>query len=584
MHRRDISLPFCKGLKLFCLGSLIWALVTPAYAAITLTNRIIGIKGIPLQNAQTILALKKSSSTNLTSSDIQELYAEAPNDISTALKPYGYFKAEVSGKLTQIKKDAWVATYTVKPGPLLRLTNVDIKITGDGAATKEFQNFLATFPLHTNDILDTTKYSQAKQNLYDLALRHGYIIGAITKSEIRINLTEYKAAITLYFNTGPHYYFGNVIFSKSRYSAKFLTKFLTFKPGEYYASDKIHTSQANLIGSNLFQNISIEPQFKETKNLQVPILVNVIPRKSLQYNFGLGYGTDTSFRASLGIEAYNISPDGQHMNALVKASLNKNVDMEAHYIIPGINPMTDQFDISVASEYQEPPYGNSILLKGGPGYTTNIFGWRQTVRVDLHSEHWTFKDQPRNSNTMFVPSVTWLKRKADDPVRPTQGYNFNFLLQGAVQNYGANFNFILGQANGKIMYQIPRGPILVLSGTAGYISTNNDNNLPLSFWFSAGGANSVRGYNYQDIGPGKELAEATVELRQKLFNDFYAAVFYDAGNAANSAFKDPFQRQSAGLGVVYLSQIGAFRLSYANATDGLIHSNGKIQFSMGPDL
>jgi len=297
-----------------------------------------------------------------------------------------------------------------------------------------------------------------------------------------------------------------------------------------------------------------------------------------------------------GFELYNFALNGQHINGMVKASSNGLKDMkgdlEAHYVIPGKNPITDQYDLGVGSKIKDLDYGRSTLIKSGFGYMTSVFDWQQIARLDILHEWWNFSDQPRDQSTMLLPNIMWLKKKTNDPINPTSGYRVNLLAQGASKYLASdNIDFLQTNLDAKLMYPIAKGPILILRGNIGYtlVSDQNLNRLPLSYWFATGGSTTIRGYGYEKIGPGKELAVINIEFQQKLFTDqLYGSLFYDIGNAANDIFthnsNNPFYKhQSIGLGFNYLSPVGAIRLTYAKALDQP-GAPGMIQFSIGPDL
>jgi translocation and assembly module TamA len=110
----------------------------------------------------------------------------------------------------------------------------------------------------------------------------------------------------------------------------------------------------------------------------------------------------------------------------------------------------------------------------------------------------------------------------------------------------------------------------------------------------AGGSQSVRGYDYETLGPvdslgaqvgGQALLAGSLEMDVLFIHAlgrWGLAVFADAGNAAGSFDSFHFET-SAGAGLRWASPIGMVRLDFAwpLSQPDLPY---RIHFSMGPDL
>ncbi len=115
--------------------------------------------------------------------------------------------------------------------------------------------------------------------------------------------------------------------------------------------------------------------------------------------------------------------------------------------------------------------------------------------------------------------------------------------------------------------------ILALRGTLGSLLNASAEAVPRSQRFYAGGGGSVRGYDFQSIGPrdsrnrrsgGASLLEGSVELRQRFGQQFGAVAFLDAGAVGTSAgAPTDALRVGAGLGFRYYTPIGPIRADIA---------------------
>lgn len=555
-------------------------LVVTSEASPILKFKFMGLSSELQSNVIARLQLKQNEIISYSDAEINNFYNQSPSEIAKALEPYGYFKAKVSAPRITHNKNKWEGAYNVVLGPAVQIVAIDLQILGPGATNSAFMKKLADFPLKKGEVFQADKYNAAKQFLFDLAATNGYVAAYLAHKEVQIDLENNIAKIRLDFATGPQYYFGETTFVAPYFSQKFLRRFLPYKQNEVYSSTKISQLHEALTNSNFFQEITVNPKIGKNNLYQVPVEVTVVPRKARQYNFGVGYGTDTGARASVGLELRHLTPEGQHFKSLLQVSQVQN-DLELHYLIPGAHPTTDLYDFNAAGETLSLKNGKSLAGQIGAGYITVLKGWNQTVKLSLHHEHYQLTDQPYQSSTLLIPSINWLHNRSDDPISPNKGHSINITVQGASKYLIASTNFLQVQGNIKYLNTIFWQMQVVLRAAFGYTEINDINNLPLSLQFYTGGAQSVRGFGYNSIGPGRNLAVGSVELRRRVYGDWYLAAFADAGNATNNVLAKP--NESVGGGIVWRTGIGVLELTYAKAIT-LPGTPGRIQFVMGPEL
>lgn len=516
----------------------------------------------------------------LTADKVALFYHTAPKAIDEFLQAQGYFKAQVKTQLTHTG-DKWNATYQINCGPLLRITQLDLKVSGskDNAA---LQQVLRSFPLKVGDVFRVETYSAAKQFLFNCAPQFGYLAAILVKKQVAIDLEKYTAHIVLEFDFGPRYKFGAINFSPTPFSQSFLQRFLSFRPGEWYSSGKVKNLQEAFNNSNFFAEVTVTPDVTHsTKNKEVPISANLTPRKARQYNFGVGFGTDTGVRGLLGLELRHITANGQSFKGFAKLSEVQS-SFETHYLIPGKNPINEQYDLSAALETQNQNYGQSNTLKVAGGYITTWRNWQETFKFSFIKENYNLTNQPIYHANLLVPSINILRSTTDNPVNPSQGYSLNFSAQGASKTLLSTTEFLQAQGNIKYLASLLSSDnLLVVRGTIGVTAINDLDKLPLSFQYFAGGTQSVRGYNYKSLGPGRHLVVGSVELRRKIFGDWYGTIFIDAGNASERFF--PELKKGAGIGVLCNSPIGPVQISWAKALD-LPGTPSRVQFNIGPEF
>jgi translocation and assembly module TamA len=169
---------------------------------------------------------------------------------------------------------------------------------------------------------------------------------------------------------------------------------------------------------------------------------------------------------------------------------------------------------------------------------------------------------------------------------------------------GSDVSYEQLYARAKYIHSLTYGRLLV-RGEIGLTEVNGVKDLPKSVRYFAGGGNSVRGYDYESLGPteqvkdatentlkdadgndvievvgGKNLLVSSIEYDYQFRPSWAAAVFFDVGNAANDYNFD--LKRGAGIGLRWISPIGPVRIDVARGLDDKKAWN--LHISMGPDL
>ena len=179
---------------------------------------------------------------------------------------------------------------------------------------------------------------------------------------------------------------------------------------------------------------------------------------------------------------------------------------------------------------------------------------------------------------------------SDDPLDPKRGWRVSADLQPAYALGDENLWFARAQAQGSIYLPLDSGGRTVVAGRLrmGAILNGRVPEVPPAYRFYSGGGGSVRGYEYQGIGPrlpgsdrplgGVSLVETSVELRRELFGNWGAAVFIDGGSVGTEAIPDfSIVRFAAGAGVRYKLPFGPIRADIAIPLD---RSNDQAAFQV----
>jgi translocation and assembly module TamA len=199
-------------------------------------------------------------------------------------------------------------------------------------------------------------------------------------------------------------------------------------------------------------------------------------------------------------------------------------------------------------------------VEGEFGQTTDILGRQKYGLIGLPiSASWDTTDNDLNPREGFRVSGSLTPYLGFGDVAPALGVG-KFQVS-AYQSLDADRRYILA---GKI------GLGSIIGGSIAEIPGNRR--------FFAGGGGSVRGFEYQSLGPrnaagqligGRSMFEASLELRIRVTETIGIVPFIDAGTAFASSLPnfDSKLRFGAGLGLRYHTPIGPIRLDVASPLD-----------------
>jgi translocation and assembly module TamA len=522
-------------------------------------DQISGISGELLNNVR--ISLNKNQSIN------------PETTIQSALEPFGYFHPKIETRF--IKTDRGKITlYQINPGPPTRITQLKLDYSGSDATVF---NVIQHFQIRIGQAFSSQTYEDAKQNVLEELHALGYLTAHWQQHQVVIDRRNNTARINLQLESGTRFHFGPIIWQQTIFNSKFLQRYLPFKSTDFYSAQALTKLQTDLINSQYFKNVTIDSF--SLKDRDVPVRVNLIEKPPQQYTAGLGYSTDVGARINLGWNVRYLNAWGHRLSLQTQLS-HVQSSAQLTYNIPGNHPAHDQYYINAALSKQQLSQVNSVTTSIGVSSTKRDAANQYNLFLNYQNEFYQYLNQPTQKAHVLLPGINWARNQFDDLLFPKNGYAFSIKIQGAAQPFLSSTSFLQGEFKNKYILSTQQQR-LILSGDFGATSIKNLQALPASLLFYAGGNQSVRGYGYQTLGPGRYLFTTQAELQQHLIDKFYGAAFFDAGDAAVTL---PFHlKKSVGIGLVWISPLGEMELSLAKALN-LPGQPLRIGFSMGTDL
>lgn len=582
--------PLCTGA---CLAALLLPASTPAPAQEPpderLTVTITGIEDTLLANVRALTRIVSAAREGrVRRSHIYRLHDRAPEEIRTALQPFGFYHPTIDASL-EVEGSPWEARYAVDPGPPTLIGRLDVRVTGGAEQDSAFQGALARLPLAEGDTLRHPEYERTRTSLELLAADRGYLDAAWDSTIVRVDLEHRSADVVLHLSTGPRFRFGEVSVDLQWVDTDILEPHITFQPGEPYESVRLREMQSSLAGTTYFANVEIVPRRDlADDDLRVPIEVRASARKTQRWEVGVGYGTDTGPRIRLATEFRRLNRRGHYADADARLSTTEQ-SLTARYNVPVGLPNPSLWTLT--GRYGHVEWVTSSTVQGLAGLSfAHLRGQvREVLSVRYQRDDYKVAADTAVSH-LTQPVASWTFSRADNRLYATRGIGGVLELRGAVEGVGSSASFFRAWTSVKSIRALSERARVTVKVDAGWLGTDQFRGLPPAIRFFAGGDRSIRGYDYQSLGPkdengavtgGNSLLVGTLELEYRFREKWAGAVFVDAGNALRDFTGDV--ATGTGFGVRWISPVGLVRvdLGFGLQKEG---NPTRLHLSIGPDF
>jgi translocation and assembly module TamA len=519
---------------------------------------------------------------------VEQLYRGAPQRIGEALQAFGYYEPGIDRELS-FADECWHARFAITAGEPVRIRTLDLAITGEAESDPDFQTALAAAGFATGSTLDHGAYEGLKRRWSDLARERGYADAQFTANRIDVYPAEHVADITLRFDSGPRYTFGRTDLTQDVLTDRLAESYLTFSEGAPYDARQLTEAYAALADSGFFRTIDVRPLPADSVTRTIPIAVTLTSAARMQTSYGVGFSTDTGPRFRFGRNNTRFNERGHQFG--VNAQLSPVVsEVTANYRLPLQDSRSEWLNFDAGVEREDTDTAESKRFELGARRVHERRGdWTRTEILSLRVEDFAVADQASRAR-LLMPGVDWTRIRADNEIRPRLGSKLSLEVRGAHDTLVSDTTFVQTIAQGKWIWSLPRGQRILVRGEVGATAEREFAELPASVRFFAGGDNSVRGYDFEALGPvdengqvvgGSSLATGSFEFEQPLRDRWSLAFFVDAGNAFEGSDLDA--KRGVGIGGRWQSPLGPIRVDLAHPLDDDTTSV-RLHISLGPDL
>jgi translocation and assembly module TamA len=519
---------------------------------------------------------------------IERLFRNADEELRGALEALGYYDFSLDKSLSFADPECWSATFNVELGAPVILDDVRLALTGEVQSYPDIVERIDGRRPEIGSVLNHGVYEAFKRAMLTELSNRGFLDAELTHSTAIVSADLATAVIDIEAESGTRYRFGELTFTEGILDTDILGSFATFSAGEYYDSDAIASLHKQLRGSGFFASVTIGAE-PAAGSLDVPVDVTLYPAKRHQFRGGAGYSTDYGPRLSMGYANRRLNSAGHRIDAELLVS---PVDSEVTttYRWPHVGSPLSWFEVYAGYQQRRTDTSESDKTTVGARWVRNrTERWLETPYIDLTYEDSLVAGQ-RDQSTLLIPGIKWEAAVGRALGRIESGWRASVDLRGSYKALASDATFGQVTTAAKYVHAMGEQYRLILRGELGTTFGDDVRDLPATVRFFTGGDTSVRGYDYESIGPlndegevigGSNLTTLSLEIERMVAESWAVAVFADSGSAFSDSDID--FKTGVGFGVRWFSPLGPIRLDMAHPLDD-DETNVRFHLTLGPDL
>jgi translocation and assembly module TamA len=386
---------------------------------------------------------------------------------------------------------------------------------------------------------------------------------------------------------------------------------LLLHSGEIYKPSAIEAARHDLLGMNVFSQVSVQVGSKADESGDVPITFKLRERLRHSINLAAAYSSDLGGSGGVTWTDRNVFGNAEQLS--VTANLTNlggsdttgtGYDTGVKYVIPDFLHRDQSLQFAVSAIKQQLQAYDQTAQTASVTLSRKLSSvW--TVSAGLSATDETILqvinviEKPPGSGVLVPESAKFdytliavpFKVVYDSTNLPTaledprHGFRGSLTLTPTLAIGHPNATFLITTLSIATYFDLnnllpiaPGRSVLAARALAGVAEGAGELSLPPDQRFYAGGTSTIRGYGYQLVGPmfpntdnptgGTAITTGGLEFRQRLYANWGFVAFVDAGQVSASLKPLPDDiRVGAGAGVRYYTPIGPIRFDLAVPVD-----------------
>lgn len=483
-------------------------------------------------------------------------------------------------------------TIKVRPGPKYRLGRIAVSTGGIPVDPTEYG-------LEQGGDAGSAKVLEAEGKMFNKLREDGRPFVAVTHRDIVADAADDRLDYEASLDPGPRVPFGDVwIDGAEDVDPGFIAYMTGIKAGEVFSPKELAEARARLNKLGVFSSVTVKEGKAQDLDGTLPVQVEVGERKFGYYGVGATYSNTegagangyVGYRNLFGrAESLRFDASVSRIGATAvsgEARETSGIDYSSSLVFkkPGVLGPDSVYIGSLEIKREQPLAYDRTSYAATSGVEYDI-DEQQKLNVTLRAEYEEITDF-LGDRDYFITSVpiTYTYDGRDNELNPTDGFYFQALAE---PSYGFNTStaFLKTRLDGRAYLSLLESDRLIFASRLGYGTIFGADllDIPNDRRFYAGGGGSVRGYEFQSIGPyfpgsvppgsgfnsdfvdtptgGLSLFDGSVEARIGITENIQIVPFLDFGTVSDELVPDfSTFKLGAGVGARYLTSFGPIRV------------------------
>ena len=498
-----------------------------------------------------------------------------------ALKAKGYYAAE-----THLEKKQDVTILILKLNPIYKISQV--KVSG--------YHYSKPLKIGKNDVLDAEKVLSAQEAILNsIKSRHCYYSLSIYH-EITLDHFNRSAILIYYVTIGPSAKFGKTsMVGLKTVNETYIKSLETYRPNQCWNMDKVEETKTAFMKTGLFSYIKVElPPVPNSQGI-VDFSYNFTEKAPRSIRFGISHQTDEGFGFQGKWKHRNLYGSAEGLALELKISYLIQ-SFKTDYTSPHFFGFNRSLVTGILAERKNTDAFEELNLNAN-AYLKNKHTKIITSSIGVTAGISEVKDESDENKTQTFGLVSFPGMLSidtrDKPLDSHKGIFSQIQIEPFTDLLGNSSPFLRLNFSNSIYFALYQDsiidPVLAFRTNIGSIFGHKTDDIPAPKRYYAGGGNSIRGYEFQRVGPfkdgdpagGRSLIELSSELRVKITNTIGIVSFVDAGNVYSQSvpeFNAKGLSVGVGAGLRYYTDFGPIRFDIATPLNNYDNNRKRIQF------